>query len=281
MRNWVSARCTIPGYHGYHAYHCYDRAFLNDVAAYVSMPMGLPCYLGYVAIRVLRFRFVIASHRDFRVFHGTELYCWTHETSFHGHDKLYPSPGSWDRTCEWGQEVFSRLCVFCGYDGVRWEIGLQPGIHWLPDFKGYDLTIREYYCGCLSLDCYVSPSYGGTSSMYHWLRIEVRIQEKWIYWNLSHHIASYAFSCNSCSVNQLSSHWHAVLLVAWSNFRIWGSKLLPSLRQGIPLVRFSVCLLPYVQFWAPDDGRRDRPKHVERFTRINNLRNRCILLVVL
>jgi len=30
--------------------------------------------------------------------------------------------------------------------------------------------------------------------------------------------------------------------------------------------------LLYTQFWAPDDGRRDRPKHVERFTRINNLR---------
>jgi len=30
--------------------------------------------------------------------------------------------------------------------------------------------------------------------------------------------------------------------------------------------------LLYTQFWAPDDGRKDRPKHVERFTRINNLR---------
>jgi hypothetical protein len=30
-------------------------------------------------------------------------------------------------------------------------------------------------------------------------------------------------------------------------------------------------LLLYTQFWAPDDGRKDRPKHVERFT-INNLR---------
>ena len=37
----------------------------------------------------------------------------------------------------------------------------------------------------------------------------------------------------------------------------------------------------YVQLWAPDDGRKDRLKHVEHFTRINNLRNRCILLVVL
>jgi hypothetical protein len=36
-----------------------------------------------------------------------------------------------------------------------------------------------------------------------------------------------------------------------------------------------------LQFWASDDGRKDRPKYVERFTRINNLRNRSILLVVL
>ena len=42
-----------------------------------------------------------------------------------------------------------------------------------------------------------------------------------------------------------------------------------------------ICLLLYVQSWAPDDGRKDRPKHVECFTRINNLRNRCILLVLL
>jgi hypothetical protein len=40
--------------------------------------------------------------------------------------------------------------------------------------------------------------------------------------------------------------------------------------------------LLYTQFWAPDDGRKDRPKHVERFTRINNLRdNRFISLIVL
>jgi hypothetical protein len=30
--------------------------------------------------------------------------------------------------------------------------------------------------------------------------------------------------------------------------------------------------LLYKQFWAPDVGRKNRPKHVERFTRINNLR---------
>jgi len=42
-----------------------------------------------------------------------------------------------------------------------------------------------------------------------------------------------------------------------------------------------ICLLPYVQFVAPDDGRKERLKHAECFTRINNLRKRCILLVVL
>jgi hypothetical protein len=31
-------------------------------------------------------------------------------------------------------------------------------------------------------------------------------------------------------------------------------------------------LLVYTQFWSPDDGWKDRLKHVERFTRINNLR---------
>jgi hypothetical protein len=30
--------------------------------------------------------------------------------------------------------------------------------------------------------------------------------------------------------------------------------------------------LLYRQFWAPDDGRKDCPKSVERFTKINNLR---------
>jgi len=32
------------------------------------------------------------------------------------------------------------------------------------------------------------------------------------------------------------------------------------------------CLTPYVQFWAPDDGRAPRLKHLERFTEINILR---------
>jgi hypothetical protein len=30
--------------------------------------------------------------------------------------------------------------------------------------------------------------------------------------------------------------------------------------------------LLYRQIWAPDDGRNDRPKHIERFTRVANLR---------
>jgi len=37
----------------------------------------------------------------------------------------------------------------------------------------------------------------------------------------------------------------------------------------------------YVQFCAPDDGRRNCLKHVEQFIKINRSRKRCILLVVL
>ena len=36
-----------------------------------------------------------------------------------------------------------------------------------------------------------------------------------------------------------------------------------------------------MQSLAPDDGRKDRPKHLECFTRINNLRNRCMFLVLI
>ena len=37
----------------------------------------------------------------------------------------------------------------------------------------------------------------------------------------------------------------------------------------------------YVQFCAPDDGRKNRLKHVERLIEINKFEKRCILLVVL
>jgi hypothetical protein len=37
----------------------------------------------------------------------------------------------------------------------------------------------------------------------------------------------------------------------------------------------------YVQFCAPDNGRRNRPKNVEQFIAINRSRKRCILLAVL
>jgi len=37
----------------------------------------------------------------------------------------------------------------------------------------------------------------------------------------------------------------------------------------------------YVEFCAPDDGRRNRLKHVEQFIEINRSRKSCILLVVL
>ena len=37
----------------------------------------------------------------------------------------------------------------------------------------------------------------------------------------------------------------------------------------------------YVQFCAPDDGRKNRLKHVERLTEINKFEKRCVLMVVL
>jgi len=37
-----------------------------------------------------------------------------------------------------------------------------------------------------------------------------------------------------------------------------------------------LCLLLYVQSETPDDGRKDRPKHVECYYKINNLVHWCI-----
>ena len=60
--------------------------------------------------------------------------------------------------------------------------------------------------------------------------------------------------------------------------------LLPS---GYPLASrqqclFDKCLLLYVQSCTPDDGRKDRPKHVECHSKnIINLMHWCILLVLL
>ena len=42
-----------------------------------------------------------------------------------------------------------------------------------------------------------------------------------------------------------------------------------------------ICLLLYVQSWTPDDGRNDRPKHVELFQTKINLIHWCIWLVLL
>jgi len=44
--------------------------------------------------------------------------------------------------------------------------------------------------------------------------------------------------------------------------------------------RSDKCLTLYAQFCAPDDGRKNRLKHVERRTEINKFAIRCILLVV-
>ena len=53
------------------------------------------------------------------------------------------------------------------------------------------------------------------------------------------------------------------------------------IRQTLQLYLFDKCLLLYVQSWTPDDGRKDRLKHVELFLNIINLRHWCIWLVLL
>ena len=54
------------------------------------------------------------------------------------------------------------------------------------------------------------------------------------------------------SIRHLSDHC-CYLLLAWA--------------------RWNECLMLYVQFWAPDDGRKTRLKHAELLTEINKLRN--------
>jgi len=49
------------------------------------------------------------------------------------------------------------------------------------------------------------------------------------------------------------------------------SSKLRSVSSPIAAAVWHIPLL-YTQFWAVDDGRKDRPKYVEHFKRINNLR---------
>ena len=58
------------------------------------------------------------------------------------------------------------------------------------------------------------------------------------------------------SVRYLSDqYWY--LLLAWPSVSYWSDKYLTL----------------YVQFWAPDDGRKNRLEHIERLTEINKLWN--------
>jgi hypothetical protein len=41
---------------------------------------------------------------------------------------------------------------------------------------------------------------------------------------------------------------------------------------------FDICLFLYLKSWAPDDGRKDHPKHVECYARINNWRKQVYLV---
>ena len=82
----------------------------------------------------------------------------------------------------------------------------------------------------------------------------------------------------------------------FSNLFIYFCKTLYMIQTAFPsIIRSKICtysvrylsdrycclLTLYVQFCAPDDGRKSRLKHVERLTEINKFEKRCIFLVVL
>jgi len=51
--------------------------------------------------------------------------------------------------------------------------------------------------------------------------------------------------------------------------------------QADSSICFDIYLLPYAQSWTPDDGRKDRPKHVVCYPKLNKFKNWCILLILL
>jgi len=63
-------------------------------------------------------------------------------------------------------------------------------------------------------------------------------------------------------------------------YRGWDGNPWSSIASTIAAVLVWQYLMLYVQFCAPDDGRRNRLKHVEQFIEVNRSRKRCILLVV-
>jgi hypothetical protein len=69
---------------------------------------------------------------------------------------------------------------------------------------------------------------------------------------------------------------HGVPFHSWMR---WNSMEFHSIHDSSSIVFTKPDL--YVQFCAPDDGRKNRLKHVEQFIEINRSRKHCILLVVL
>jgi len=65
-------------------------------------------------------------------------------------------------------------------------------------------------------------------------------------------------------------------------FRTVFPSIISSLWLYIQQYLFDICLLQYVQAWTPDNGRKDRPKHVECHSKNKiNLIHWCIWLVLL
>ena len=82
-------------------------------------------------------------------------------------------------------------------------------------------------------------------------------------------------STKLCIQHQVLSNRYCCLLLSWMRWHC------SSISSTIAAVSVWQYLTLYVQFCAPDDGRRNRLKHAEQFIEINRSRKHCILLVVL
>ena len=80
----------------------------------------------------------------------------------------------------------------------------------------------------------------------------------------------FLFCSNTLHVSDgLSVHHHEFKTVHTTT-GIYQTDTADCLLASSQLYLFDICLLLYVQSWTHDDGRKDRPKHVECYCKIKN-----------
>jgi hypothetical protein len=138
--------------------------------------------------------------------------------------------------------------------------------------KRHLLSQIIYFCKTLYMLQTVFPSIIRSSK----LRIQQRYISNSCCYPLMFPYSYVSFACLAlinlifmcpCIVIQSHSTTNKMLLLSQI---IYSCKTLYMFRTVFP----SIIRIPllYTQFLYPDDGRKDRPKHVNRFTRINNFR---------